>query len=240
MSSGYSLLYNICEWIPENWNTLLTSKKESMWFWNREQTLLPQAGTSCVPSWKSSSTGCTWPTHSLPLKKAHECSWRTHCLSCNKPFGAAAPSFRGVNQLSLQKAKLLSPSAFSFRRRRSPSGFVVLLSGLFTRIKTMHPFSGVFLFPQGFLRCASFLLRRHVAFVHGRKDYAGKRTVVAFSNAQNSPAMGLEKRPHPHRTRNAMQSKWNLCAWMGVFTLHTSNIKRFAFEFAHAFCVDEA
>ena len=30
--------------------------------------------------------------------------------------------------------------------------------------------------------------------------------------------------------RNA--SKWNLQAWMEVFTLHASNIKGFAFEFA--------
>ena len=44
---------------------------------------------------------------------------------------------------------------------------------------------------------------------------------------------------HPHRTRNATQSKWNLCAWMGVFTLPASNIKGFAFEFACASCVDE-
>ncbi len=34
------------------------------------------------------------------------------------------------------------------------------------------------------------------------------------------------------------QSKWNLCAWIGVFTLHTSNIKGFAFKFARASCVD--
>ena len=48
------------------------------------------------------------------------------------------------------------------------------------------------------------------------------------------------RRPHPHRTSNATQSKWNLCAWMGVPILHASNIKGFAFEFAHASCVEEA
>ncbi len=31
--------------------------------------------------------------------------------------------------------------------------------------------------------------------------------------------------PHPHRTHNATQSKWNLCAWMGVFTLHARTSK---------------
>ena len=41
-------------------------------------------------------------------------------------------------------------------------------------------------------------------------------------------------KPHLHRTRNATQSKWNLCAWMGVFTLHVSNIKGIAFKFARA------
>ena len=41
-------------------------------------------------------------------------------------------------------------------------------------------------------------------------------------------------RPHPHRTRNATQSKWDLLMWMGVSTLHASNIKGFVFEFACA------
>ncbi len=36
--------------------------------------------------------------------------------------------------------------------------------------------------------------------------------------------------PHSHRTRNA--SKWDLLLSMGVFTLHASNIKGFAFRFA--------
>ncbi len=39
-------------------------------------------------------------------------------------------------------------------------------------------------------------------------------------------------RPHPHRMRKATQSKWDLLVWMGVSTLHTSNIKGFAFKFA--------
>ncbi len=38
-------------------------------------------------------------------------------------------------------------------------------------------------------------------------------------------------RTHPHRTRNAKQSKWDLLMWMGVSTLHASNIKGFAFKF---------
>ena len=48
-------------------------------------------------------------------------------------------------------------------------------------------------------------------------------------------------RPNPHRTRDATQSKWDLLMWMGVSTLHASNIKGFAFEFGvRASCVDEA
>ena len=39
-------------------------------------------------------------------------------------------------------------------------------------------------------------------------------------------------RPNPHRTHDATQSKWDLLMWMGVFTLHASNIKGFALEFA--------
>ncbi len=39
-------------------------------------------------------------------------------------------------------------------------------------------------------------------------------------------------RPHPHRTRTCNASKWDLLMWMGVSTLHASNIKGFAFEFA--------
>ncbi len=38
--------------------------------------------------------------------------------------------------------------------------------------------------------------------------------------------------PHPHRTRNETQNKWDLLMWMGVSTLHASNIKGFAFDFA--------
>ncbi len=41
-------------------------------------------------------------------------------------------------------------------------------------------------------------------------------------------------RPHPHRTRTRNASKWDLLIWMGVSTLHASNIKGFAFEFARA------
>ena len=48
--------------------------------------------------------------------------------------------------------------------------------------------------------------------------------------------------PNPHRTRDAMQRKWNLLMWMGVSTLHASNIKGKMFEFTHtsrpASCVD--
>ncbi len=43
-------------------------------------------------------------------------------------------------------------------------------------------------------------------------------------------------RPHSHRTRTRNASKWDLLSSMGVFTLHTSNVKGFAFEFAWA-CV---
>ena len=40
---------------------------------------------------------------------------------------------------------------------------------------------------------------------------------------------------------NPMQSKWNLCAWLRVFTLHASNIKEFCVRIcARASCVDEA
>ena len=38
----------------------------------------------------------------------------------------------------------------------------------------------------------------------------------------------------PHRTRDATRSKWDLLMWMGVSTLHASNIKGFVFEFALA------
>ena len=45
-------------------------------------------------------------------------------------------------------------------------------------------------------------------------------------------------RPDSHRTRNATrnatQAKWDLLSSMGVFTLHASNIKGFAFQFASA------
>ena len=51
-------------------------------------------------------------------------------------------------------------------------------------------------------------------------------------------------RPNPHRTRNATQRKWNLLMWMGVSTLHASNIKGKTFQFAcasrRASCVDWA
>ncbi len=53
-------------------------------------------------------------------------------------------------------------------------------------------------------------------------------------NVQSSIQLVFYPNAVPYRTRNATQSKWNLCAWMGVFTLHASNIKGFAFEFARA------
>ena len=53
---------------------------------------------------------------------------------------------------------------------------------------------------------------------------------IYFSKIETKRAL----RPCSHRTRNATQSKWNLCAQIGVFTLHASNIKGFAFEFVRA------
>ncbi len=54
-------------------------------------------------------------------------------------------------------------------------------------------------------------------------------------------------RPNPHRTRDATQcdaSKWDLLMWMGVSTLHVSNIKGKTFQFVRALrpasCVDWA
>ena len=41
-------------------------------------------------------------------------------------------------------------------------------------------------------------------------------------------------RPNSHRTRTRNASKWDLLSSMGVFTLHTSNIKEFALELARA------
>ena len=37
--------------------------------------------------------------------------------------------------------------------------------------------------------------------------------------------------PNPHWTRTRNASRWNLLMWLGASTLHTSNIKGFAFEF---------
>ncbi len=55
-------------------------------------------------------------------------------------------------------------------------------------------------------------------------------------NNQESKRKLAESTPHSHRTRDKTRnaSKWDLCGWMGVFTLHASNIKGFAFEFAGA------
>ncbi len=39
-------------------------------------------------------------------------------------------------------------------------------------------------------------------------------------------------RPNPHWTHTHSTSKWDLLMWIGVSTLHASNIKGFAFEFA--------
>ncbi len=48
--------------------------------------------------------------------------------------------------------------------------------------------------------------------------------------------------PNPHRTPTRNASKWHLLMWMGVFTLHASNIKGKTFRFAcvshRASCVD--
>ncbi len=58
-------------------------------------------------------------------------------------------------------------------------------------------------------------------------------TIMTFSKLLQVAQLN-SLRPSSQRTRNATQSKWNLCAQMGVFTLHASNIKGFAFEFVRA------
>ncbi len=61
---------------------------------------------------------------------------------------------------------------------------------------------------------------------------------------ENRIAARLEQhehaRPHPHRTRNATQSKWNLCARMGVYTLRKQHQRVCVQICARASCVDEA
>ncbi len=73
-------------------------------------------------------------------------------------------------------------------------------------------------------------------FFFSRKENCWDRKVGKTAVCQTFLSHPL--RPHPHRTRNA--SKWDLLMWIGVSTLHASNIKGFAFEFVHASSVDWA
>ncbi len=67
-------------------------------------------------------------------------------------------------------------------------------------------------------------------------DGGARRNFCCFLGRARRGHDGL--RPHSHRTRTRNASKWDL----GAFTLHASNIKGVAFEFALrlASCVNEA
>ena len=67
-------------------------------------------------------------------------------------------------------------------------------------------------------------------------SYLPRKMQNALANARRSKHNAKHRkpwcekafRPHPHRTRTRNARKWDLLMWMGVSTLHVSNIKGFA------------
>ena len=77
-------------------------------------------------------------------------------------------------------------------------------------------------------------LARWLIFLNSRRETDQRYSCCRLHALQPKvlPWPGLSSRPIHTGLARANASKWNLLLWMGVFTLHASNIKGFAFEFA--------